>query len=139
MLVGVLISIMISIVVGVNLIPSIVESINTAKGTANAPTGMSGLLDVLVYVGLGVLMRRLVSATGQIRGSLREATSYGNLELNPASAGKCVETRGSASLGDGGIVQPLRKTGRVLLYRGHTLRGCSLDWGPNLNVVRFSI
>ena len=48
MLVGVLISIMISIVVGVNLIPSIVESINTAKGTANAPTGMSGLLDVLV-------------------------------------------------------------------------------------------
>lgn len=56
MLVGVLISIMISIVVGVNLIPSIVTSINTAKATPNAPSGMSGLLDVLVYVYIAVIL-----------------------------------------------------------------------------------
>jgi len=64
MLVGVLISIMISIVVGVNLVPSIVESINIAKNTPNAPTGMSGLLDVLVYVFIAVILLGAVAWIG---------------------------------------------------------------------------
>jgi uncharacterized BrkB/YihY/UPF0761 family membrane protein len=64
MLVGVLISIMISIVVGVNLVPSIVDSINTAKNTENAPTGMSGLLDVLVYVYIAVILLGAVAWIG---------------------------------------------------------------------------
>lgn len=79
MLVGVLISIMIAIVVGVNLIPSIVQAINTAQSTPNAPTGMSGLLSVLVYVyiAVGILKNRMAAShrevtetTGQIRGKL---------------------------------------------------------------------
>ena len=55
---------MISIVVGVNLIPSIIEAINTAKNTANAPTGMSGLLDTLVYVYIAVILLGAVSWIG---------------------------------------------------------------------------
>jgi len=64
MLVGVLISIMISIVVGVSLVPTIVSSINTAKATPNAPTGMSGLLDVLVYVFIAVILLGAVAWIG---------------------------------------------------------------------------
>ena len=94
---------MISIVVGVSLVPTIVESINTAKNTANAPTGMSGLLDVLVYVYIAVILlgeskRLCPSETSQIRGSL-SLKGYGNPELNPTYVGKCVETRGFALAG----------------------------------------
>lgn len=64
MLVGVLISIMISIVVGVSLIPTIVDSINTAKNTPNAPTGLSGLLDVLSYVFVAVILLGAVAWIG---------------------------------------------------------------------------
>ena len=68
MLVGVLISIMISIVVGVSLVPTIVSSINTAKvtltETPNAPTGLSGLLDVLSYVFVAVILLGAVAWIG---------------------------------------------------------------------------
>lgn len=64
MLVGVLISIMISIVVGVSLVPTIVDSVNTAKETPNAPTGLSGLLDVLIYVYVAVILLGAVAWIG---------------------------------------------------------------------------
>jgi len=64
MLVGVLISIMISIVVGVSLVPTIVSAINTAKNTPNAPTGLSGLLDVLAYVFVAVILLGAVAWIG---------------------------------------------------------------------------
>lgn len=64
MLVGVLISIMISIVVGVSLVPTIVSAINTAKATPNAPTGLSGLLDVLAYVFVAVILLGAVAWIG---------------------------------------------------------------------------
>lgn len=117
MLVGVLISIMISIVVGVNLIPTIITSINTARASATAVTGFSGLgglMEVLAYVytsqtkGLKTesvpLQSNLYRIMSQIRGSLNTLV-HGNLELSPAYAGKCVETRGFTSLGDDGIVR----------------------------------
>ena len=99
-------------VVGVNLIPSIVTSINTAKATANAPSGMSGLLDVLVYVNckVSVLMERFISVTGQIRGNLN-ALSARQSRAKWSLARKCVETRGSASLVDEGIVRSSSKGG----------------------------
>jgi len=98
-LVGVLISIMISIVVGVNLVPSIVESINIAKNTPNAPTGMSGLLDVLVYVNKKASLRsNFQMRTSQIRGKLN-LIKHANPELNSTRVDKCVETRWLASLG----------------------------------------
>jgi len=68
MLVGVLISIMISIVVGVSLVPTIVSSINTSKitiaATPNAPTGLTGLLDVLSYVFVAVILLGAVAWIG---------------------------------------------------------------------------
>lgn len=84
MLVGVLISIMISIVVGVSLVPTIVQSIDTTKhtgqvwtnlgnetdpnwtwnGTATVPAGLSGLLDVLVYVFVAVILLGAVAWIG---------------------------------------------------------------------------
>lgn len=97
MLVGVLISIMISIVVGVSLVPTIVDSVNTAKETPNAPTGLSGLLDVLIYVYVAVILLGAVAwinlkwfgslilesisvITSLSRGSLSRMR-YGNPEL----------------------------------------------------------
>ena len=64
MLVGVLISIMISIVVGVNLVPTIVSSVCIAKNTANAPTGLGALLEVLDYVFVAVILMGAVSWIG---------------------------------------------------------------------------
>ena len=68
MLVGVLISIMISIVVGVSLVPTIVASVNTARvtilATPNAPTGLTGLLDVLSYVFVAVILLGAVAWIG---------------------------------------------------------------------------
>ena len=105
MLVGVLISIMISIVVGVSLVPTIISSVNTAKNTANAPTGLSGLLDTLTYVFVAVRSRIAAfrsnsgMTTDQIRGKLNSYIGHANPELNGRQRPKCVETRGSASLG----------------------------------------
>ena len=85
MLVGVLISIMISIVVGVSLIPTIVDSINTAKNTANAPTGLSGLLDVLSYVFVAVILLGAVASTtiiGAFMGQLIKQTTLIRGKLN---------------------------------------------------------
>jgi len=123
MLVGVLISIMISIVVGVSLVPTIIDSINTAKNTANAPAGLSGLLDVLSYVFVAVRKRiaalesNLYRITSRIRWNLN-SFEHGNTELNSGQPDKCVETRGFASLWDGGIVRHSLKdegTERILL------------------------
>jgi len=55
---------MISIVVGVSLVPTIVSAINTAKNTPNAPTGLSGLLDVLAYVFVAVILLGAVAWIG---------------------------------------------------------------------------
>ena len=59
---------MISIVVGVSLVPTIVSSINTSKvtisQTPNAPTGLSGLLDVLSYVFVAVILLGAVAWIG---------------------------------------------------------------------------
>ena len=50
--------------VGVSLVPTIVSSINTAKNTPNAPTGLSGLLDVLAYVFVAVILLGAVAWIG---------------------------------------------------------------------------
>ena len=102
---------MISIVVGVSLVPTIVESINTAKTTPNAPIGMPGLLDVLVYVRKASLGSNLQVRTSQIRGKLNQIGM-----LIPSQAGRlfswaCVETRWFASHWDEGIVHSFRKVG----------------------------
>jgi len=55
---------MISIVVGVSLVPTIINSIQTAKGTAGAPAGVDGLLDVLVYVFIAVILLGAVAWIG---------------------------------------------------------------------------
>lgn len=111
MLVGVLISIMISIVVGVSLIPTIVDSINTAKSSANAPAGLSGLLDVLSYVFVAVILlgavkkvaasgSNLCRITDQTRGNLRALLPKAIPNQADRDIGwACVETRGSVSFG----------------------------------------
>ena len=49
---------------GVSLVPTIVSAINTAKNTPNAPTGLSGLLDVLAYVFVAVILLGAVAWIG---------------------------------------------------------------------------
>ena len=59
------------------------------------------------------LKSNLHRITGRIRRNLRALLAYGNSELNCVfnKIHKCVETRGSASLWDDGIVQAHRNMG----------------------------
>lgn len=117
---------------GVSLVPTIVSAINTAKNTPNAPTGLSGLLDVLAYVNKKASLKsNLHRITCQIRGNLR-ALAYGNPELSGRQLPKCVETRWQASLWDGGIVRYSRKLERTESFVAVILLGAVawIKYGP---------
>ncbi len=64
MLVGVLISIMLSVVVGLSLVPTVVTSANDAKNTAEIPTGLSGMIDVISYVFVAIILLGAVAWIG---------------------------------------------------------------------------
>jgi hypothetical protein len=64
MLVGVLISVMLAIVVGLSLMPTVVTSANTAKNTANIPSGLGGMIDVISYVFVAIILLGAVAWIG---------------------------------------------------------------------------
>lgn len=64
MIVGVLITVMIGMVVGVNLIPSIAAAINSVKNTPDVPSGLTGLLDVLLFVFVAIILLSAVAWIG---------------------------------------------------------------------------